>query len=92
MKIRHAAALALVGWYLMVPYEDQSSHSEKWTVLATFADYRSCVSAVAELQAEGRESSAVFIIPKPLLAAWQKESVDCDRFNPPRLGRVQPNS
>jgi hypothetical protein len=92
MKFHHAAALSLVGWYLMVPtpYTGEGPHAEKWTVLATFADYQSCIIAVAHLQEEGRESSAVFIVPKPSLTAWQKENADCDRFNPPRLGQVPP--
>jgi hypothetical protein len=92
MKPRHAAALALVGWYLMVPaLRPLETHSEKWTVIATFADYRSCESAVAELQIEGWKSSAVLTVPAPSLLAWQKQNADCDQFNPPRLGLVRPS-
>ena len=94
MKLGQSASLALVGWYLMVPtpYAGEGPHSEKWTVLATFADYRSCITAVAHLQAEGWGSSAVLIVPKPSLAAWQKQNAYCDRFIPPRLGLVRPST
>jgi hypothetical protein len=52
MKRRHAAALALVGWYLMVPplgrpknsnyYVDGGAPYYKWTVLLEFDDLTQC--------------------------------------------------
>ena len=47
MKPRHAAALALVGWYLMVPPVDGKSVDSdaplsKWTVYATSDSARKC--------------------------------------------------
>jgi len=82
VNLRHATALALVGWYLMVPSTREIPYSVKWIVLTTFADYRSCDSVAAELRAEGLGTSAVFITPKPSLSAWQKQYAYCDRFKP----------
>lgn len=48
-KLRHAAALALVGWYLMMPpvYHDTGSIGSKaptaeWTVLTKFETEKAC--------------------------------------------------
>jgi hypothetical protein len=55
MKFRHAAALALVGWYLMIApilprvvYAYQAIHADtaaplsRWTILGTFPTQKEC--------------------------------------------------
>jgi len=49
MKLRHAAALALVGWYLMLPPQhggsaDFNTHAplSEWTVLEKYDDTSAC--------------------------------------------------
>jgi hypothetical protein len=60
MKPRHAAALALVGWYLIVPYEGgKYPHFGNWAVVATFASRQSCEKVAADLRADAYGSSAV---------------------------------
>jgi len=51
MNLRHAAALALVGWYLMFPPVDNHNHVElsapmvKWQSLMTFDSAGNCENA-----------------------------------------------
>jgi hypothetical protein len=58
MKPRHAAALALVGWYLMVPPLDrkgdidQDAAISKWRVVASADTIAGCKRAKADLEAE----------------------------------------
>jgi hypothetical protein len=48
MKLRHAAALALVGWYLMLPpanpngEPDESTPMTRWTRVGDFKSSREC--------------------------------------------------
>ena len=49
MKLHHAAALALVGWYLIVPPVDQNTRSSDskapitdWTILGKFGTEITC--------------------------------------------------
>src|SRR6266436_5821847 len=72
-KLRHAAALALVGIYLIVPYH-QGPHYGNWNVVGRYATVESCVVAVADLQAEGFASSAVWMCPRVSMEPWQKQS------------------
>ena len=57
MKLRHAAALALVGWYLMVPPivvrtlgnmigmdADQSAPLSQWTIFRSYDTASSCMA------------------------------------------------
>ncbi|HXR23889.1 MAG TPA: hypothetical protein VN742_00920 [Candidatus Binataceae bacterium] len=63
MKPRHAATLALVGWYLMMPpmlggnppiYEtprpDLGAPLERWTVADTFDTASQCIAALASVR------------------------------------------
>ena len=56
MTIRHAAALALVGWYLMVPpvipgtgEVNQSVPLSQWTIRRRFPHNQGCEAAKARL-------------------------------------------
>jgi len=57
MKPRHAAALALVGWYLMMPplYEDEKEPRidaplNEWKINMSFDDADSCETVLIHLQ------------------------------------------
>ncbi len=56
MKLRHAAALALAGWYLMAPplnvggKVDVEMPFRKWTQLATFDSAPDCQKALFTFQ------------------------------------------
>jgi hypothetical protein len=76
MNLRHAAALALVGFYLIVPYS-QGPHYGNWNVVGKFASVESCEAAASNLQTDGFEWSAVWIDPKPSLGTWQKQAAMC---------------
>ena len=76
MKSRHAAALALVGIYLIVPYP-KGPHYGNWNVVVRFATVESCVGAEMDLNAEGFRSSAMWIDPKGSLEAWQEQAAMC---------------
>jgi hypothetical protein len=56
MSVRHAAALAIVGWYLMVPpaipgtaQVDQSAPLSQWKIRRTFPHNQGCETAKARL-------------------------------------------
>ncbi len=42
MKLGHAAALALVGWYLMLPTGDETAALSKWQIANTFDRESDC--------------------------------------------------
>jgi rRNA-processing protein FCF1 len=57
MNLRHAAALALVGWYLMVPPDSAVPHSvdsaapmSRWSIVTKFESTDTCKQALTELQ------------------------------------------
>ena len=76
MKSRHAAALALVGIYLIVP-NPKGRHYGNWNVVDKFATVESCLSAEMDLTAEGFRLSAMWIDPKASLEAWQEQAAMC---------------
>ena len=84
MNLRHALALALVGWYLMVPYEGgKGPHFGDWTVIATFAGYQSCQRAASDLRSDAYGSSAIDRSDRSsgkdrALEIWQKENATCE--------------
>ena len=64
MRPRHAAALALVGWYLMVPPINlmgvhPSEPLSKWTVYQDYDSLRTCLAAENELHRRGEQDSSV---------------------------------
>jgi len=57
MRSRHAAALALVGWYLMVPPDSTVPHSvdsaapiSRWSIVTEFESAGNCKQALTELR------------------------------------------
>ena len=70
MKLHHTAALALVGWYLMVPPPPNNDYQQlapnapisRWEQLETCATLRQCRNDIkmAALNDEGSETMADF--------------------------------
>jgi hypothetical protein len=64
MKICHATALALVGWYLLIPpvfspmgdhprsFNDLNAPLDKWDIWAKFESYKSCEKEKEHLRKE----------------------------------------
>jgi hypothetical protein len=84
MKIRHAAALALVGWYLLVaPVEhtgpfvkvDIKALLKEWDTQATFDDKQACESARTEYLA----------YPPPCCDLISEKTILCISADDPRL-------
>ncbi len=65
MKRRHAAALAIVGWYLMMPPDsakiphsvDSRAPLSRWMIVATFDTSEACEKALADIQSKERDPS-----------------------------------
>lgn len=63
MKRRHATALALVGWYLMMPPDspkiphsvDLKAPLSRWTVVVSFPTSEACEKALADIQNKERD-------------------------------------
>lgn len=61
MKLREAAALALVGWYLMVPHQKadgslvNQSHLSEWKIRDRYNSLAGCEAAREELNKDGEE-------------------------------------
>ncbi len=53
MKLRHAAAFALVGWYLMLPATDQDAPISQWQIGNTFERESDCEASRKEFFATG---------------------------------------
>jgi hypothetical protein len=84
MTPRHAAALALVGWYLMMPPPgrnalfDSSVPLAKWKILGSFDKAEDCETAYTHLTEKHRKSEAV--------KSWVQAEV-CVATDDPRLAK-----
>jgi hypothetical protein len=45
MTLRHTAALALVGWYLMMPPKDENLPLSKWRAVESYDAASACMNA-----------------------------------------------
>jgi hypothetical protein len=81
MKPRHAAALALVGWYLMVPPTQEALDSNcagnAWTAFRVYKDFLSMVAPAAADRADAAnvkqcDREAIVIAPDAPLARWSQ--------------------
>ena len=66
MKIRHAAVLSLVAWYLMVPPLVPNTHEvnrsaplSQWTIRRQFPRNQGCEAARDRLQMQGQAAQSV---------------------------------
>jgi hypothetical protein len=100
VKPRHAAALALVGWYLMVPpirtpkddqpYLDEKVEYPSWKIIHTFATQDDC-EAVRDHVAKYARRGELTIFPNYIpvrdtaLSLAQEADMECIETNDPRL-------
>ncbi len=69
MKLRHTAALALVGWYLMLPpvvsrwplREQSNAPLSRWAIMASFDSAEHCENAHANLDEEHKDRSDALV-------------------------------
>ena len=70
MKLRHAAALALVGWYLMVPpLQKPNSGLSRWKTLKVFVTEALCEAErkvmIEEADSDETGESSVIVFETP---------------------------
>jgi hypothetical protein len=89
MNLRHAAAFAMVGWYLIVPPNSTVPHSidstapvSRWTIITKFAGGDSCKQALTELQNKNGDPANLDATGK-LRRFKRRQSAD------PELGRAR---
>jgi hypothetical protein len=62
MKLRHSAAVALMGWYLMVPPPGSPPNGGErirhWQILASFDSARECEAQRASVKKSAADSAA----------------------------------
>lgn len=81
-KSRHAAALAFVGWYLMMPPDsakvphsvDSEAPLSRWIVVATYDTQDNCENVLAGIQ--NKEQDPIELDKTGKLARFQKKSPD----------------
>lgn len=80
MNPRHAAALALMGWYLMMPPGDSNAPIARWHLIASFDTAREC-------WAEQKQELDYYQDPKhPDVNTWaQWNTAECIATDDPRL-------
>jgi hypothetical protein len=83
MKLSHAAALALVGWYLMAPPVHAPNHKvdfhaplAKWTILGSFDKAEDCEMADLRLRQTPQTTKG--------LSVWEAADL-CIATDDPRL-------
>jgi hypothetical protein len=86
MRLRHAAALALVGWYLMVPpLQKPNSRLSHWKTLKVFVSEALC-EAERKVMIEGAdsdetgESSVIVFATKSMKVLWINRTFRTGRF------------
>ena len=92
MKLRHAAAIVLTGWYLIVPpvkmgTVEMDSPLSRWIIIEEYSDrdLLSCTTAQADLVARAEGLTAhppVSLIPSQ---AQQYRASQCIATDDPRL-------
>jgi hypothetical protein len=79
MKLRHAAALALVGCYLMVPpakvaqgdeVADTSAPLSEWSELSTYHTQADCEAACKTVRTEAERAQAIHFSNYPSSVAY----------------------
>ena len=83
MKLRHAAALALVGWYLMVPLSRNDSLT-KWDHYGSFDSAAACATARENaIRAGGADSKMMGLSSEEVKRALLQS--ECIATDDPRL-------
>jgi hypothetical protein len=85
MKLRHAAALALVGWYLMVPPStDERAPLFQWEVVASYDSASACREALHKSKDPAQVESDYPSLAR-LFAAQGFLAAQCIATDDPRL-------
>ena len=86
MNLRRAAALALLGWYLIVP--SKGSEPPYWNAIGeSFQNQRDCQKEAARIQQEAYGRSAIDTSSnEDAFKLWQLENIECSD-NPPVTGK-----
>jgi hypothetical protein len=91
MIFHHIAAIALVGWYLMIPPMsasgvDISAPLSRWTVYKNYDSIHLCVAGETQLRERGdREPNMTPPLQFPPRQLEQFASADCIASDDPRL-------
>jgi hypothetical protein len=90
MNLRHTAALALVGWYLMIPpigpSEGKSEPLSKWTIYRDYDSLWICTAGEIELHKRaGGDPSVRPPLHFPPEQLKQFAAADCIASDDPRL-------
>jgi hypothetical protein len=93
MKLRHAAALALVGWYLMVPppkvagrlLVDLDAPLSKWTVYNPYETAAECAQGHVDFGKKIKENLTKEPTQDNKMQYQQIISAQCIASNDPRL-------
>jgi len=93
MKIRHVAALALMGWYLMVPppkvdgplLVDLNAPLSKWTVYSPYETAAECTEGHVVFGETIRKNRAKEPTQQNRMQYQQVTSAQCIASNDPRL-------
>jgi hypothetical protein len=92
MKLRHAAALASIGWYLMVPFAasdgtpDTGAPLSQWIFQSSFNSARECEQAADKLRAKFAVSGPLKD-PHVLKALEWSQAIHCVATDDPRLAK-----
>lgn len=86
MKPGHAAAFALIGWYLMSPpmqggWSHESAPLSQWEIIGSFDTAKEC-NMILQDDAESRATITTLATPEPLLRA---SAMACFATEDPRL-------
>ena len=98
MKLRHAAALALVGWYLMVPPSpsvytvDTKAPISKWIDFVTYESARQCEDGLADFRAKANRDAFGVVPPLRPVLITEFRVAQCVSIDDPRLKGVPYNS
>jgi hypothetical protein len=84
MTLRHAAALALVGWYLMIPPLDRDEHVQTNAPLSSWVNDQSYETAAACEQKKRADMDRVKDDKEPWVR-FAASSVKCIATDDPRL-------
>jgi hypothetical protein len=102
MKLRHASALALVGWYLMVPPRSQTIETQlatplsQWITLESFDNADTCKSAKRRLSPSAAKmvkrnaKNAGIPINSSHVQFLADSIIQCISSDDPRLNQIKP--
>jgi len=77
--LRHAGALALVGWYLMIPPStDKQAALRQWELVASYDSASACEDGLRDSKVQAR---ADYDHPSPVPKTWAHSTKDWSAYN-----------